>query len=74
MSRTRIEFHMPDEGSGRWEFYDVNGSLVYRKEGQYVSGLNSMTLTKEELGADGIVYIKLTTDYGVSQFKMIVVQ
>lgn len=74
LSRTKIEFHMPDAGSGRWEFYDVNGSLIYRKEDIYSGGQNVMSLTKEELGADGIIYIKLTTDYGVSQYKMIVVR
>ena len=63
---------MPQAGSGRWDFFDVNGRLIHRKEDQYEQGTNTLVVTRDDLNTTGIIYIKYTTDYGVAEYKMIV--
>jgi len=74
VTSTRVTFEMPVSGEGRWDLYDVNGRRLYSYTGVYDQGSNSMVLERDKIGTSGIIYIKLTTDQGVAEYKMIVVQ
>ena len=74
VTNTEIEFTMPQESLGRWEFYDVNGRLVYELSALYKKGLHSLSLDKSEINGTGIIYVKLTTDHGVAEHKMLMIK
>jgi len=73
ITSTEIEFHIPQAGKGIWEFYDVNGKLIHRKQEQYERGGKVMVLDRRDIEATGVIYVKLTTDQGVAEYKMILV-
>ena len=40
----------------------------------YEAGDHEMEITKEELKASGVIYMKLTTDEGIAEHKMMVIR
>ncbi len=69
---TTIELTVPVAGDTKWEFYDVTGKLLYTTNKYYSVGAHTMPLRKEDINATGIIYAKLITKAGISEYKMIV--
>jgi len=74
ITSTTIEFQLPASGNGTWEFYDMNGSLVYELTESYVQGKNTIQIGKKEINTAGVVYVKLTTDQGIAKYKMLILK
>ena len=71
-NETTIEITTPVDGNVRWEFYDVNGKLLYTTNQLYSAGVHNMQLLKENINASGIIYAKMITQTSISEYKMIV--
>jgi len=71
VSTSTIEFYMTESGYANWEFFDSKGMSVYRKETWFPKGENKLVLTSDEIEINGMIYIKLNTELGNSEFKMI---
>jgi len=69
-----ISYFVPESGPGRLEFYNVSGQLLYSEIRDYKQGQQSMLITKDELGAQGVIYVKLTTVAGKAEYKMMIVE
>jgi len=74
ITETEIEFHMAADGQGVWEFYDLHGKLLLKTKSFYQQGLQSIIVNKDQIDANGVVYLKLITDDSISEYKMIVVE
>ncbi len=74
IDRATIEFNIPQAGNGQWEFYDVNGKVLHRMQGEYEAGNNTIVLERKDLNATGIVYVKLTTKTSITNYKMMLVE
>ena len=73
IDRTTIEFYVPQAGKGRWEFYDINGKVLYTFRDRYTAGYHSMEMERSNIQATGIVYAKLITDTGIKEYKMMLI-
>ena len=72
IARTNINFNVPVSGKVKFEFIDVNGQLLLVKEDNYQAGFNTIEINKTEINTSGVVYIKMTTDTNILEYKMIV--
>jgi len=73
IDRATVQFHIPQSGRGNWEFYDVNGKVLYKKSDNYESGFNTIEINRKDIQVSGIIYVRLITDHGLSKYKMIVI-
>jgi len=74
ISHTDIEFMMPEDGEANWEFYDVNGRIIHKLTKDYKQGRQVLQLDRVDMTTPGIIYIKLTTDFGIAESKMIMIK
>ncbi len=70
--QTSIEIEMPSDGDAQWEFYNVDGKLLYTKNEYYTSGVHNVTIRRTDINSSGIIYAKLITESGIAEYKMIV--
>jgi len=68
---TTIEFTLKNAGEVRLEFYDTQGRLLHNVAAGFESGRGSMEIEGAKLDVQGVIYIKMITENGVSDFKMI---
>ena len=73
ISSCNIEFSLAEDADGIWEFYDVNGRLIYSKQAAYKSGTHIMHVNRENLNTTGIVYIKFSSAQSVFESRMMIV-
>ncbi len=73
ITMTEVNFYIAQQGKGIWEFYDVNGRMLHRATDQYATGYHTMRLSRNQIDGTGVIYAKLTTDQGVAEYKMILV-
>ena len=73
ITMTEVNFYIAQQGKGIWEFYDVNGRMLHRATDQYAAGYHTMRLSRNQIDGTGVIYAKLTTDQGVAEYKMILV-
>jgi len=73
VTETQIEFMIGKAGKAAWEFYDIHGKLLSRQTNSYEEGLYFMSVNRNELDANGVIYVKLITDENISEYKMILV-
>ena len=70
--RTTIGFVLPKSGKVTFSVFDVTGKLVVEKKGEYAKGANTITLTKDELGAtSGVLYYQMKSGEFKASRKMI---
>ncbi len=69
-----IHFDLPYQDNIRFEFYDVNGRLLHVKERHYNSGSNMLVIQKSELQTSGVIYMRMSNNYGHSEYKMLVIE
>ena len=70
--KTSIEIEMPFDGDAQWEFYNVDGKLLYTRSEYYSAGVHKLTVRRENINSSGIIYAKLITESGIAEYKMIV--
>ena len=73
ISSCNIEFSLAEDADGIWEFYDVNGRLIYSKQAAYKSGTHIMHVNRENINTTGIVYIKFSSAQSVFESRMMIV-
>lgn len=71
---TDIEFAIPEDSKAVWEFYDVNGRILHKITDNYKSGEQVLRLNRNDINGSGIIYMKLTTDQGIAEYKMILIE
>ncbi len=67
VDKAAVNFKISYEGDVRFEFFDVNGRLLYSDNNHYTSGQHSLKITREDIGISGLVYVRMTV--GSSSFK-----
>gem|GEM_PF-5932873 len=69
---TTISFNLPENAPVMLRFFDFSGRLVHRIKGDYSSGMNHITISKNDLSANGVLYYELSTSGFTGRKKMIV--
>jgi hypothetical protein len=62
---------LPEEGLVDFEFYDVSGRLILRKQKQYKSGTHHLMVSAEEIKTSGVIYVKMICKGHVNKTKML---
>ena len=74
VENTLIQFDLPTAAMATVTIMDVSGKMVYQKEMDGVAGMNSISVSSEELGGlSGVLYYRVDTDEYSATKKMIVV-
>ena len=73
LTTTVIEFYVPIEGEAHWEFYDVAGKTLLTRKENYTKGRHQLILNRSDLPSSGVIYAKLKTNIGVTEYKMLVI-
>ncbi len=71
---TDIEFVITEEGSCKWEVYDVNGRLVYTYDTAYNEGTHNFRIDRSHLPTAGVYYLKLITEHTSADYKLMVLE
>ncbi len=73
-TQTTIEFSLPTAGQATLQVMDVTGKLVKQITNTYAKGVNSIVLSKNEIGVSGVLYYTLESgDYSATK-KMIIIE
>lgn len=56
---TSITYRIPSDSDVVLSFYDVSGRLLLQDKSYQVAGLHTMGITKDQLGASGVIYYRL---------------
>jgi len=70
--KTSITIEVPTDGEAQWEFYNVDGKLLYSRKDYYITGTHNVALRRSDINSSGIIYAKLITESGIAEYKMIV--
>ncbi|MBC7886088.1 MAG: hypothetical protein H7X99_11480, partial [Saprospiraceae bacterium] len=70
-NETTINFYMPESGNVLLKVRDVTGRLVYTSSNNYTKGMNSILITKAQLGVSGLMFYDLTFKNEVKTMKML---
>jgi hypothetical protein len=71
-NQTTIRFELPEPMPATITFYDISGKAVYKINGHYKKGINSIILEAEQIGSRGMIYYELSTGSEKVGRKMIV--
>ncbi len=71
---TAIGFVLPSAGNATLSVYDVTGRLVMNVNTPGVKGLNTINVTKAELGTTGVLYYTLESGDFTATKKMIIIE
>lgn len=72
--QANITFSLPEAGEARFAFFDAAGKKLYETGGWYRQGHNSLTISSLELGASGLVFLKMTAGGVTKTEKLVVVR
>jgi len=67
-----IKFSLPESKDVKFDFYDMNGRLLYSTGSAYPRGINTLDISKSQINTSGVVYIKMTTDNKILEYKMLI--
>jgi len=70
IDQTTIDFTMADRSLTHWDFYDAQGKLLYHYEQWFEKGDNFLKVDSDLIDVIGVIYIKMNSDFGTSEFKM----
>jgi hypothetical protein len=70
-NNTSISFVLPEAGNANLKVYDVTGKVILVKNQDFIKGINTVILAKEELGVSGVLYYQLTYGSNSATRKMI---
>jgi len=74
-NETAIVFELPNSGSATLTVYDLTGKVLKTISGEFVKGMNSVNMSKDDLQASGgVLYYQLETDNDTAVRKMIMLK
>lgn len=71
---TQIGFQMPSEGKAELRVYDMAGRTIFELANDYAKGYNEITLDKNNLGSEGLLYYELSTASHTATRKMLLIR
>ncbi len=71
-SVTKIEFYLPKTDEITFTVYNAAGKLLYTKEGSFGSGMQSITINREEIDGSGVLFYQLKSGDFKAIKKMII--
>ena len=71
VDKAAVNFIIEKDSEVRFEFFDINGRLLYANNNHYTSGRHSLKITRDDLGTSGFVFIRMTVGSSSSKHKMI---
>ena len=71
---TTISFQLPENQAATLTVTDVAGRTIKQVRGNFLKGINQISLDKSELGATGVLYYRLETANNFATRKMIIVE
>ncbi|MEO1413131.1 MAG: cohesin domain-containing protein, partial [Bacteroidota bacterium] len=74
VEETVIGFHLPEAGEVKLSVYDVSGKVLKVIEGEYAAGYNQVSVTRNELGTNGVLYYQVDTKNDSATRKMIIIE
>jgi len=74
INEAAIQFYLPEAGEGRWEFHNSTGKLLFSTTEQYKAGDQNFIVSSSQLSTNGLVYAKLITKWGTTEFRMMVLK
>ena len=67
-----LQYYSPYSNEvAEFEFYDLNGQLLFKSSVHSDLGINNLTVNKEDLAVSGFVYVRMQIQGEVSDFRMI---
>jgi len=67
-----VKYYSAYDENVEFEFFDLNGQLVYETSVPSQRGNNKMQVKREELSARGFIYLRMRVRGEISEFRMIV--
>jgi len=71
-AETMIGFTLPETSTATLTVYDLSGRVLKQIKGDFVKGYNSVSISRSDLSASGLLFYKLETAGGTATMKMIV--
>jgi len=69
--KTIITFTLPEAADATLKVFDVTGKVIYTNNGSFGKGMNSFTLTRNDLPSSGVMIYKIESGANVATKKMI---
>jgi len=73
-TETIIEFSIPEADQVTFQVFDVAGKVVMQQTQNYNRGIHQIRLSKDDLGATGVLYYQVETSKDVATKKMITIE
>ncbi len=73
-NETTVSFNLPEKAPVTLRFFDFSGRLAHQVKGDFVQGMNNITISKNELATNGVLYYELSTPGFTARKKMIVLE
>lgn len=73
-NETTVSFNLPEKAPVTLRFFDFSGRLTYQVKGNYAQGMNNITIRKNDLATNGVLYYELSTPGFTARKKMIVLE
>ena len=73
-TETNIGFNLPEKAPVLLRFFDFSGRMTHQVKGDYPKGKNFVTINKNDLSANGVLYYELSTPGFTGRKKMIVLE
>jgi len=70
VDESTIVFTLEKEGITLWEFFNAQGKQLYHHEQWFDRGENYLKIDSKFTDAIGVIYIKMKSDSGCSEYKM----
>ncbi|MBK8624567.1 MAG: HYR domain-containing protein [Saprospiraceae bacterium] len=74
IGQTVITYKMPESAKAKFTIYDLNGKQLKTMLLDAVKGMNTITLSKEQLGLSGVLYYTLESGDFTATKKMIILE
>jgi len=72
--KTNLEFYLPQTGACTITVFDMNGRNLYNKSATFEKGLNTITLSSNEIDGSGVLYYQLQAGEQVLNKRMILIK
>jgi hypothetical protein len=69
--KTNISFYLPEAGDAALKVFDVTGKVVYSNKRSFGKGLNSFTISRNDLPSTGVMIYQVESGLNVQTKKMI---
>ena len=69
--KTVISFNLPEAGEATLKVFDVTGQVVYKNIGSFGKGINSFTITRNDLPSKGVMIYQVESGVNAATKKMI---